>query len=307
MCVLVYSSPSLPDGKWVQCHAVCCWRCIFLVSKDFKNVTKSRICYDEWRECKRQDGSKAAQWSSIWQYLCKVVKQSDLCDCNRVRNEEERSQRNESRKKRWEERPKVEKHPLHCFFSFPFPTLAPMLNPAFCGTLTNTFYLHFKTNLPNSFIFFTGYGEVPDLPLRPLKVSDRDVDLISTDTKDLKVSAWISHCSQTNVESRGRKGVGDCRGGRDRVRRKMGFETWGGVSTEQLPNGPTMTRTCVIMQTLWRIDGGKWSLLSSMCFCAHPPARFKTSLCTLSLVKPEAWTRSVTRQTPGVSWPHENG
>lgn len=96
------------------------------------------------------------------------------------------------------------------------------------------------------------------------------------------MSAWISHCSQTNVESRGRKGVGDCRGGRDRVRRKMGFETWGGVSTEQLPNGPTMTRTCVIMQTLWRIDGGKWSLLSSMCFCAHPPARFKTSLCTLS-------------------------
>lgn len=81
--------------------------------------------------------------------------------------------------------------------------------------------------------------------------------MISTDTKDLKVSAWISHCSQTNVESRGRKGVGDCRGGRDRVRRKMGFETWGGVSTEQLPNGPTMTRTCVIMQTLWRIDGGK--------------------------------------------------
>lgn len=171
MCVLVYSSPSLPDGKWVQCHAVCCWRCIFLVSKDFKNVTKSRICYDEWRECKRQDGSKAAQWSSLWQHLCKVVKQSDLCDCNRVRNEEERSQRNESRKKRWEERPKVEKHPLHCFFSFPFPTLAPMLNPAFCGTLTNTFYLHFKTNLPNSFIFFTGYGEVPDLPLCPLKVN----------------------------------------------------------------------------------------------------------------------------------------
>lgn len=93
--------------------------------------------------------------------------------------------------------------------------------------------------------------------LRSTSVSDRDVDLISTDTKDLKVSAWISHCSQTNVESRGRKGVGDCRGGRDRVRRKMGFETWGGVSTEQLPNGPTMTRTCVIMQTLWRIDGGK--------------------------------------------------
>lgn len=44
--------------------------------------------------------------------------------------------------------------------------------------------------------------------LRSTSVSDRDVDLISTDAKDLKVSAWISHCSQTNVESRGRKGVG---------------------------------------------------------------------------------------------------
>lgn len=142
--------------------------------------------------------------------------------------------------------------------------------------------------------------------LRSTSVSDRDIDLITTDAKDLKVSAWISHCSQTNVESRGKKGVGDCRGGRDRVRRKMGFETWGGVSTEQLPNRPTMTRTCVIMETLWRTDGGKWSLLSSVCFCAHPPARFKTSLCTLSLVKPEVWTRSVTQQTPGVSWPHKN-
>lgn len=93
--------------------------------------------------------------------------------------------------------------------------------------------------------------------LRSTSVPDRDIDLITTDAKDLKVSAWISHCSQTNVESRGKKGVGDCRGGRDRVRRKMGFETWGGVSTEQLPNRPTMTRTCVIMETLWRTDGGK--------------------------------------------------
>lgn len=62
--------------------------------------------------------------------------------------------------------------------------------------------------------------------------------MISTDAKDLKVSLGISHRGPTTAEEQRQK-KREARGGRVVERRRTGFETGGGASTEQLITGPT--------------------------------------------------------------------